>query len=100
VGGCRHEDRVCCHVLFRWQNWVLRAGDGPTGMRGRYHGMRAFPKPNSAANTGSAPARRDRRRTYRSRSVLASRLRGSDSGLLLVDGQIGSHRFVRRNWYR
>ena len=25
---------------------------------------------------------------------------GSDSGLLLVDGQIGSHRFVRRNWYR
>src|ERR1700704_800735 len=73
VGGCRHKDRVRCHVLLRLQGWVLRAGDELTGMRGRYHAMRASHKPNSAANAGSVLARRrDRRKTYRSRSVLAS----------------------------
>jgi hypothetical protein len=24
VGGCRHKDGVCCHVLLRLQGWVLR----------------------------------------------------------------------------
>src|SRR5207245_8054532 len=91
VDGCRHKDRVRCYVLLRLQGWVLRTGNGLTGMRGRYHAMRAFHKPNSAANAGSVLARRrDRRKTYRSRSVLAvgkaEAIRGSATGSSRITG--------------
>jgi hypothetical protein len=75
VGGCRHKDRVSCHVLLRLQGWVLR-GRRRWTYRSAWKISRQcdrFTKSNSSANAGLVLARGgDRRRSYRSRSVLAS----------------------------